>query len=111
MPISGKIKAFWVAWQQSVRDTIGNRIWTAKRQNQPPNPVVFDRLLGSIRSRIEGTFHELQNTGRHVERLLVKTVDRLTTKITTKVANLVLKAVLRARFGIDVLTFTVTKGV
>ncbi|WP_110513544.1 IS982 family transposase [Herpetosiphon llansteffanensis] len=94
-------------WHHDVRATTKNRIWTAKRRNQPANPVVFDRLLGSIRERIEGTFHELQNTGRNVERLLAKTVEGLATRIASKVTHLVVKAVLRARFGIDVLTFTV----
>ena len=94
-------------WQQDVRTTTDNRIWTAKRHNQPSNPGVFDQLLGSIRERIEGTFHELQNTGRNVERLLAKTIDGLVTRIASKVTHLVMKAVLRARFGIDVLTFTV----
>lgn len=98
-------------WQQTVRDTTGNRVWTAKRHNQPPNPVAFDHLLGSIRERIEGTFHELQNTGRNVERLLAKTVGGLVTRIASKVTHLVVKAVLRARFGIDVLTFTVINDV
>lgn len=96
-------------WQQEVRATTKNRIWTAKRQNQPPNPAAFDHLLGSIRERIEGTFHELQNTGRNSERLFAKTVEGLVTRIASKVTHLVVKAVLRARFGIDVLTFTVIK--
>ncbi len=94
-------------WQQDVRATTANRIWTAKRHNQPANPVGFDRLLGSICERIEGTFHELQNTGRNVEHLLAKTVDGLVTRIASKVTHLVMKVVLWARFGIDVLTFTV----
>ena len=97
-------------WQQAVRATTKNRIWTAKRHNQRRNPLVFDRLLGSIRERIEGTFHELQNTGRHIEHLLAKTVEGLATRIASKVTHVVLKAVLRARFGIDVLTFTILQA-
>ena len=96
-------------WQQEVRATTDNRIWTAKRHNQRRNPPSFDALLGSIRERIEGTFHELQNTGRTSKRLLAKTVEGLVTRIASKVTHLVVKAVLRARFGIDILTFTVIK--
>lgn len=98
-------------WHQEVRATTDNRIWTAKRHNQWQNPAPFDSLFGSIHERIEGTFHELQNTGRNSERLLAKTVEGLVTRIASKVTHLVVKAASRARFGIDVLTFTVIKEV
>lgn len=93
-------------WQAMVRATTGNRVWTPKRRNQTRNPVAFDRLLGQVRERIEGTFHELQNTGRNLERLLAKTVEGLVVRLASKVTHLVLKHLLRARYGIDILTFT-----
>src|SRR5215475_4854184 len=57
-------------WQTQVHQQTGNRVWTMKRANQArQNPPDFDRLLGSIREHIEGTFHSIQNTGRNIERL------------------------------------------
>lgn len=93
-------------WQAEVRHQTGNRVWTMKRANQAShNPPEFDRLLGSIREHIEGTFHCLQNTGRNIERLLAKTVHGLCTRVILKVTCLVLKHLLRHRFGIDVQSF------
>jgi len=95
-------------WQADVRQHTGNRVWTAKRANQAlQNPPEFDRLLSSIREHIEGTFHRIQNTGRHVERLLAKTIHGLSTRIILKVTCLVLKQLLRRDFGIDVQSFQV----
>ena len=51
------------AWQAEVRIATDNRIWTQKRANQKQqNPIEFDHLLNSLRERIEGVFHSLQNT-------------------------------------------------
>jgi Transposase DDE domain len=95
-------------WQADVRQHTGNRVWTAKRANQAlQNPPEFDRLLGSIREHIEGTFHRIQNTGRNIERLLAKTVHGLSTRVILKVTCLVLKQLLRRDFGIDVQSFQV----
>jgi DDE family transposase len=95
-------------WQAQVRQHTGNRVWTPKRANQAlQNPPEFDRLLGSIREHIEGTFHCLQNTGRNIERLLAKTIHGLSTRIILKVTCLVLKHLLRRHFGIDVQSFQV----
>ncbi|EKF03175.1 MULTISPECIES: hypothetical protein [unclassified Tolypothrix] len=33
------------------------------------------RFISRVRQRVEGVFHEIQNTGRNPERLLNKTVD------------------------------------
>jgi hypothetical protein len=94
-------------WQATVRSHTGNRVWTAKRQNQAnQNPPEFDRLLNHVRERIEGVFHRLQNTGRNIERLLAKTVSGLCTRVILKVTTLILKMVLRCHFGIDVQSFS-----
>jgi len=94
------------AWQADIRQHTGNRLWTPKRANQSlQNPPEFDRLLGSVREHIEGTFHCIQNTGRNIERLLAKTVDGLCTRVILKVTCLVLKHLLRRRFAIDVQSF------
>ena len=98
-------------WQQKVKEHTGNRVWTAKRVNQKQqNPIWFDRLLGSVRERIEGSFNELQNTGRNLERLLAKTVIGLTTRVIAKVTSYTLKQLLRHSFGLDVQTFQVAEA-
>ncbi|MGB9179298.1 MAG: hypothetical protein WCB68_08620 [Pyrinomonadaceae bacterium] len=95
-------------WQQEVKEQSGNRIWAAKRVNQKEqNPVWFDRLLSRVRERIEGSFNELQNTGRNLERLLAKTVVGLSTRVIAKVTSYTLKQLLRNSFGLDVQTFQV----
>jgi hypothetical protein len=95
-------------WQQEVKEQTRNRIWTAKRINQKEqNPKSFDRLLNSVRERIEGSFNELQNTGRNMERLLAKTVIGLSTRIIAKVTSYTLKILLRDSFSLDVQTFSV----
>lgn len=55
--------------------------------------------------RIEGTFHELQNTGRHLEHLLAKTVLGLATRLIAKVTAHLLRYWLRLHFEIDVQSF------
>jgi hypothetical protein len=98
-------------WQQEVKEQSGNRIWTTKRINQKEqNPVWFDRLLSSVRERIEGSFNELQNTGRNLERLLAKTVIGLSTRVIAKVTSYTLKQLLRDSFGLDVQTFQVAEA-
>ena len=95
-------------WQQEIKEQTGNRVWTQKRVNQKEqNPAWFDRLLSSVRERIEGSFNELQNTGRNLERLLAKTVVGLTTRVIAKVTSYTLKQLLRNSFGLDVQTFQV----
>ncbi len=98
-------------WQADVKEQTGNRVWTAKRVNQrAQNPPWFDRLLSSVRERIEGSFNELQNTGRNMERLLAKTVTGLTTRVIAKVTSYTLKQLLRNSFGLDVQTFQVAEA-
>jgi hypothetical protein len=100
-----------VEWQQEVKAQTGNRVWTAKRVNQKEqNPRWFDRLLNSVRERIEGSFNELQNTGRNLERLLAKTVVGLSTRVIAKVTSYTLKLLLRNSFALDVQTFQVAEA-
>ncbi|MCC5666742.1 IS982 family transposase [Nostoc sp. CHAB 5784] len=43
----------------------GNRIWTLKRENQHlQHSDDLKRLESRVRQRVEGVFHEIQNTGR-----------------------------------------------
>jgi len=94
-------------WQEKIFWRTGNRVFTAKRENQhKQNPVEFDRWLNRIRERIEGVFHEVQNTGRNIERLLAKTVLGITTRVIAKMTSHLLKFILRRRYQIDVQTFT-----
>ena len=62
-------------------------------------------MISRVRQRIEGVFHEIQNTGRNSERLLNKTVVGFTTHMGAKIASHTLRILLRHQFGIDVLTF------
>ena len=95
-------------WQAEIYAQTGNRIWTAKRANQHvQNSKDFDRWLNSVRERIEGAFHEIQNTGRNIERLLAKTVFGLCTRVIAKLTSHALKHVLYRDFGVKVQTFEI----
>lgn len=95
-----------VVWQEQIYQQTGNTFVTPKRKNQKvQHPDGFEDLLNGVRERIEGVFHELQNTGRNLERLLAKTVIGLTTRVIAKVTAHLLKHLLRIRFGIDVQSF------
>ena len=95
-------------WQAEIYERTGNRIWTVKRANQHlQNSKDFDRWLNSVRERIEGVFHEIQNTGRNIERLLAKTVLGLCTRIIAKMASHTLKRILYIEFGVKVQTFEI----
>ena len=53
-----------LTWQTQVFDQTNNLIWTPRRANQAyQNTKNLDRWLSSRRERIEGVFHEIQNTG------------------------------------------------
>lgn len=93
-------------WQTRIFDQTNNLIWTPKRKNQYVQySKTFDRWLSSIRERIEGVFHEIQNTGRNLERLLAKTVVGLCSRIITKMTSHLLRHLLRIDFAINVQTF------
>lgn len=96
------------AWQTEILDQTNNLIWTPRRANQHyQNAKGLDQWLNSIRERIEGVFHEIQNTGRNLERLLAKTVLGLCTRVIAKMASHLVRYLLRVDFGVNVLTFEV----
>jgi len=93
-------------WQTSIFDQTNNLVWTPKRSNQHlQNSKELDRWLSKVRERIEGVFHEIQNTGRNLERLLCKTVLGLSTRIIAKMTSHLLRRILFTDFGISVQTF------
>jgi len=95
-------------WQAgwAMRDV---RVWTAKRENQhDQNPAEFDRLLNSVRERVEGAFDLLKEGGRSVEHTLAHTVAGICSRIIAKIAGGILRLFLRRFFGTDVLTYTVS---
>jgi hypothetical protein len=98
-------------WQTQIEQQTGNQMTTPKRVNQKiQHPAGFERLLNSVRERIEGVFHEIQNTGRYLERLLAKTVVGLVTRVITKVTSHLLRHLLRRQYGIDIQTFQCSAG-
>ena len=85
----------------------GNRVWTSKKKNQKiQNPKEFDKLMNSLRQRIEGTFNELQNLGKNVEKLFAKTVVGLVTRVMAAITSHIFKLYLRHFYNIDVQTFS-----
>ena len=93
-------------WQAQIREQTGNTILTPKRKNQKiRHRPGYQSLLNGLRERIEGVFHELQNTGRNLERLLAKTVDGLATRLIAKITAHLFKRILRATYQIDVQNF------
>lgn len=94
-------------WQAQIYDQTGNTIKTPKRRNQKiQHPDGFEKLLNSVRERIEGVFHEIQNTGKHLEHLLAKSRLGLMTRLICKVTSHLLRHLLRLQFGIDIQTFS-----
>jgi hypothetical protein len=95
-------------WQTQIFDQTNNLVWTPRRSNQYyQNDKKLDRWLSSIRERIEGVFHEIQNTGRNIERLLAKTVLGLCTRVIAKMTSHLLRHLLLIDFNVNVLTFEV----
>jgi hypothetical protein len=95
-------------WQTRIFDQTNNLIWTPRRANQKvQNSPDLDRWLSKIRERIEGVFHEIQNTGRNIERFLAKTLLGLTTRVIAKMTAHLLRHLLRIDFGVIVQTFEV----
>ena len=93
-------------WQTEIFDQTNNLFWTPKRANQHyQNAKNLDRWLNSVRGRIEGVFHEVQNTGRNIERLFVKTVLGLCTRVIVKMISHLLRHLLRIDFNVNVQTF------
>jgi hypothetical protein len=97
-------------WQTQIFDQTNNLIWTPRRSNQYiQNTRSLDRWLSSIRERIEGVFHEIQDTGRNIERLLTKTVIGLCTRIIAKMTSHLLRHLLLIDFHVNVQTFEVVQ--
>ena len=97
-----------LVWQTSIFDQTNNLIWTPRRSNQKyQNSPGLDRWLSKVRERIEGVFHEVQDTGRNIERLLAKTVMGLTTRIIAKMTAHLLRHLLWIDFGVNVQTFEI----
>ena len=93
-------------WQTQIFDQTNNLIWTPRRSNQYlQNTRSLDRWLSSVRERIEGVFHEIQNTGRNIERLQTKTVVGLCTRVIAKMTSHLLRYLLLIDFGVNVQTF------
>ena len=42
----------------------------------------------AVRERIEGLFHQLQNTGRNLKRLLARTIDGLVIRLALNILGL-----------------------
>ncbi len=98
-------------WQTSILDQTNNLIWTSRHTNQKyQNSPNLDRWLSSVRERIEGVFHEIQDTGRNIERLLAKTIVGLTTRIITKMTAHLLRHLLWMDFGVNVQAFEIVNA-
>jgi hypothetical protein len=98
-------------WQTQIFDQTNNLIWTPRRSNQyVQNTPGLDHWLSSVRERIEGVFHEIQDTGRNIERLLAKTIVGLCTRVIAKMASHLLRHLLLIDFGVNVQTFEVVSA-
>jgi hypothetical protein len=98
-------------WQTQIFEQTNNLIWTPRRSNQYyQNDKKLDRWLSSVRERIEGVFHEIQNTGRNIERLLAKTILGLCTRIIIKMTSHLLRHILLVDFNVKVQTFEVVSA-
>ena len=79
-------------WQEQITASTGNQIWTTQRENQHHQySSQLKKLISRVRQRIEGVFHEIQNTGRNSERLLRKTVEGFATHIAAKITSRTLR--------------------
>lgn len=95
-------------WQSQMQVETGNQFLTPSRRNQLVSlPSGVQKRLNSVRERIEGAFHEIQNTGRHLERLLARTRIGLVTRLIAKITSHLLRHLLKTRFRIDIQTFQV----
>lgn len=96
-------------WQAQILEQTGNRLVTPKRRNQSLKlPSGVRKLVNRVRERIEGVFHELQNTGRYLERLLAKTRAGLMTRLISKITAHLLRHLLKQQFHIAIQTFSWT---
>ncbi len=92
--------------QAQMQIQTGNRLLTPTRRNQLiALPSGIQKRLNNVRERIEGAFHEIQNTGRHLERLLACTRRGLVTRLISKMASHLLRHILKTRFNIHIQSF------
>lgn len=95
-------------WQAQIQDQTGNALLTPMRRNQLlALPTGVQKRLNSVRVCIEGVFHEIQNMGRHLERLLARTRTGLTARLIATISSHLLRHILKMRFHIDIQTFQV----
>jgi hypothetical protein len=95
-----------VEWQTQIFEQTTNLIWTPRCSNQrQQNSAHLDRWLSSARECIEDVFHEIQNVGCDIERLLAKTVWGLCSRVIAKLTSHVLRRLLRIDFGVNVQNF------
>lgn len=95
-------------WQQLIAEETSNSLITPKRTNQAQ--ALDKRLvqqLNAVRERIEGLFHQVQNTGRHLEHLLAKTADGLCVRVVAKITSLVFRLLLHLEHHIDLQSFSI----
>jgi hypothetical protein len=99
-------------WQTQIFDRTNNLLWTPQRKNQHyQHPNELERWLSSVRERIEGVFHEIQNIGCNIERLLAKTMLGFCTRITAKMTVHLLRHLLLTDFGVHVQNFRMVEPV
>lgn len=99
-------------WQTQIFDQTGSLVWTPRRSNQKTqNSPALNHFLSSKRERIEGVFHEIQDVGRNIERLLAKTILGLVTRVIAKMTSHLLRRLLLVDFGVNVQTFAVSSPV
>lgn len=96
-------------WQTLIFDQTNNLIWSPRRSNQyVQNTRNLDHWLSSVRERTEGgVFHEIQKTGKNIERLLAKTIIGLCTRVIANMTSHLLRHLLLIDFGVNVQTFEV----
>ncbi len=74
-------------------------------------PPARNHWLHRVRERIEGTFHAVQHTGRHLEHLWRKTVVGLVIHVMAKMSRHTLQRVLRRFWGLNVPSFTTVAAI
>jgi hypothetical protein len=97
---------FGFNWQTQIFDETNNLIWTPQCSNQHYiNANYLHRWLTGLRETIEGFFRAVQNTGRHIRRLLSKNVLGLCTRLIMKMTRNLLRHLLLVDFIVNVEIF------
>jgi len=104
----GKRGFLGLAWQTKVFEQTNDLVWTPRRTNQPyQNDRRLDRWLTALVNALKAFFHEVQNTGSNIARLLAKPVEGLCTRIAAKMTSHLLCHLLLVDFSINVQTFEI----